>query len=198
MLRAHRQAWTWQDEWYGLDMNEIRRLEQEAAAYLQQLMNNGPEKSNTTDSDDEDSTSEIFFDCIDQSPPGTQKPSLIRWSSELLVGESDSPPPTPKTDPSSSLLILVFHGDIYPESPADSKTTDSNSLRSILDTLISSHYVQLKGKVHVLRISCGSELNGTVSLLNGICSFFGCFHPSLALLLTANSGAFYEVIKMSF
>jgi hypothetical protein len=113
MLRAHRQAWAWQDEWFGLTINDIRKLEDEAALYLHQVMN-GPEK-NTTDSDEEDANSDIFFDCLDQSPPHTQKPSLIRWSSGLLIGEGDSPPNTPKPDPTSSLLILVFHGDIYPE-----------------------------------------------------------------------------------
>ena len=29
MLRAHRQAWAWQDEWVGLTMDDIRRLERE-------------------------------------------------------------------------------------------------------------------------------------------------------------------------
>ena len=29
MLRAHRQAWAWQDEWMGLTMDDIRRLERE-------------------------------------------------------------------------------------------------------------------------------------------------------------------------
>lgn len=115
MLRAHRQAWSWQDEWTGLTIADIRLLEQEAAAYLQQVMNGSEKNAEPTDSDEEDSSSDIFFDCVDQSPPHTQKPSLIRWSSELLIGESDSPPATPKPDSSSSLLILVFHGDIYPE-----------------------------------------------------------------------------------
>ncbi|KAI6187910.1 Protein retinal degeneration B [Aphelenchoides besseyi] len=115
MLRAHRQAWAWQDEWVGLTIDDIRRLEQEAALYLQQVMK-GEEKSlDPTDSDEEDSTSDIFFDCLDQSPSHSQKPSLIRWSSELLIGEGESPPSTPKPDSTSALLILVFHGDIYPE-----------------------------------------------------------------------------------
>ena len=34
MVGAHRQAWTWQDEWYGLTMTEIRRLEEETAKAL--------------------------------------------------------------------------------------------------------------------------------------------------------------------
>lgn len=30
MLRAHRQAWAWQDEWFGLTIEDIRQLEKEA------------------------------------------------------------------------------------------------------------------------------------------------------------------------
>ncbi|VDN31144.1 unnamed protein product, partial [Dibothriocephalus latus] len=38
MVSAHRQAWTWQDEWYGLTMAEIRRLEAETAKALAEKM----------------------------------------------------------------------------------------------------------------------------------------------------------------
>lgn len=38
MLRAHRQAWAWQDEWVGLNMSDIRRLEAEAAEHLSAVM----------------------------------------------------------------------------------------------------------------------------------------------------------------
>uniref|UniRef100_A0AC35EUE7 Phosphatidylinositol transfer protein n=1 Tax=Panagrolaimus sp. PS1159 TaxID=55785 RepID=A0AC35EUE7_9BILA len=113
-------------------------------------------------------------------------PSLIRWSSELLVGEGESPPSTPKL-PNSSLLVLVFHGDVYPESPADSKTTDSSTLRSTLDSLILNHYPQLKNKVHVRRVTCGSELNKAVANLSALSPTFGAFHPSLSLLLAAGN-----------
>ncbi|XP_041643263.1 membrane-associated phosphatidylinositol transfer protein 2-like isoform X4 [Cheilinus undulatus] len=34
MVRAHRQAWCWQDEWYGLTMEDIRRLELETQLAL--------------------------------------------------------------------------------------------------------------------------------------------------------------------
>ena len=34
MLRAHRQAWAWQDEWVGLTMDDIRRLERETQVCL--------------------------------------------------------------------------------------------------------------------------------------------------------------------
>ncbi|VDD77831.1 unnamed protein product [Mesocestoides corti] len=38
MVSAHRQAWTWQDEWYGMTMTEIRRLEAETARALAMKM----------------------------------------------------------------------------------------------------------------------------------------------------------------
>ncbi|XP_059401232.1 membrane-associated phosphatidylinositol transfer protein 2-like isoform X4 [Carassius carassius] len=50
MVRAHRQAWCWQDEWYGLTMEDIRQLELETQLALAQKYgcneeggeNNGP------------------------------------------------------------------------------------------------------------------------------------------------------------
>lgn len=38
MLRAHRQAWAWQDEWFGLTMEDIRRLERETQDVLAKKM----------------------------------------------------------------------------------------------------------------------------------------------------------------
>jgi hypothetical protein len=50
MLRAHRQAWAWQDEWFGLTIEQIRELEDETQKYLSTLMS-------TTSSGDEKGTS---------------------------------------------------------------------------------------------------------------------------------------------
>lgn len=38
MLRAHIQAWVWQDEWVGLTMDDIRRIEQETQELLKKTM----------------------------------------------------------------------------------------------------------------------------------------------------------------
>lgn len=38
MLMGHRQAWVWQDEWYGLTIEDIRQLEEETKAILSQTM----------------------------------------------------------------------------------------------------------------------------------------------------------------
>ena len=41
MVRAHRQAWTWQDEYHGLTIEDIRRLEKETAIALAKKMGGG-------------------------------------------------------------------------------------------------------------------------------------------------------------
>lgn len=43
MVRAHRQAWAWQDEWFGLTMEDIRGLEAETQQELAQKMDFGDE-----------------------------------------------------------------------------------------------------------------------------------------------------------
>lgn len=40
MVRAHRQAWAWQDEWHGLTMNDIREIERQTMLALQKKMGN--------------------------------------------------------------------------------------------------------------------------------------------------------------
>jgi hypothetical protein len=38
MLKAHRRAWLWQDEWYGLTMNDIREIERQTQEILRKKM----------------------------------------------------------------------------------------------------------------------------------------------------------------
>lgn len=40
LVRAHRQAWTWQDEWHGLTIEQIRGVEKEIQESLAKLMRN--------------------------------------------------------------------------------------------------------------------------------------------------------------
>lgn len=137
-------------------MNDIRKLEAEAALHLSKVMSvkeneDGHQDENDTD-DDMDAgdavSDDLYFDCTDTSPIPTQKPSIIRWSSELeleIQDDSeyqnsekfvktdkilDSPPLTPHNGSTEvALLIMVFHGDFSPDNPADSKTTDTNTFR---------------------------------------------------------------------
>ncbi|TKR77091.1 hypothetical protein L596_018127 [Steinernema carpocapsae] len=187
MMRAHRQAWAWQDEWVDLTIEDIRKLEEEVALHLKNLM----ETPHSDEAADSDSESEIFFDCSDVSPVQSTKPSLIRWSSELLVNDGDSPPLTPKPgDNNSLLLIIVFQADVLCEKSSGSgetKVTDTTMLKATIDQLIMSHYPQLKKRVHVLKVPCcGDTLSKQIAALGQISPSFGAFHPSLALMLTAD------------
>lgn len=38
MVRAHRQAWAWQDEWIGLTMDDIREIEKQTQTMLKRKM----------------------------------------------------------------------------------------------------------------------------------------------------------------
>ncbi|XP_044053664.1 membrane-associated phosphatidylinositol transfer protein 2-like isoform X4 [Siniperca chuatsi] len=49
MVRAHRQAWCWQDEWYGLTMEDIRQLELETQLALATKMAQFSQADETTD-----------------------------------------------------------------------------------------------------------------------------------------------------
>lgn len=58
MVRAHRQAWAWQDEWNGLTIEDIREIERQTQLALQAKMNqaegNGENEANEGDNQDVD------------------------------------------------------------------------------------------------------------------------------------------------
>ena len=54
MLRAHRQAWAWQDEWEGLTMGDIRRLERETQLILQKKLGRVAEDQQLEEEEEED------------------------------------------------------------------------------------------------------------------------------------------------
>nr|CAD2140046.1 unnamed protein product [Meloidogyne enterolobii] len=228
MLRAHRQAWVWQDEWYNLKIEDIRKLENETKEYLAALMTPREEEEEEVEEENKEelnlknklkkekeenqqlscsnSVSDIFFDCSDkfeerEEEEGQQsRTTLVRWSSELLLNEDDgekSPPRTPRPSNNRFLLILVFHGDLFPTKSADSKITDTNTLRSTLESLISCHYSQLKGRINVQCVTCGSEFESLAHLLNSLSSSFGNFHPSIAQLLASDVCTFNACVSQS-
>lgn len=47
MVRAHRQAWAWQDEWVNLTMDDIREIEREIQEALKQKMGSNSSDSET-------------------------------------------------------------------------------------------------------------------------------------------------------
>jgi hypothetical protein len=64
MVRAHKQAWTWQDEWVDLTMADIRQLERETQEYLKRRM--------ADDNNDSSESSDILQPKINTSPSGQE------------------------------------------------------------------------------------------------------------------------------
>lgn len=98
MVKAHQQAWVWQDEWVDLTMADIRRLELETQEYLKKRMADNNEQNeielSTCDSNHTitgSNTSQIVdFNIIDKDNenyetlqfniPGSKKNSLSQYS----------------------------------------------------------------------------------------------------------------------
>jgi len=76
MLRAHRQAWVWQDEWMDLTMDDIRRLEKEAQIELRR-------KLGQPISDEEDGDGDVEDSGEENTP--TSAVSVVKSNQTLLI-----------------------------------------------------------------------------------------------------------------
>ncbi|KYN14107.1 Protein retinal degeneration B [Trachymyrmex cornetzi] len=98
MVRAHRQAWAWQDEWNGLTMEDIREIERQTQLALQRKMGLGDSEDEL---EDVAKTLAATLGSIEKneevrSPPSVRKPSDIpiintAASSEGEISPEDSP-----------------------------------------------------------------------------------------------------------
>lgn len=52
MVRAHRQAWSWQDEWVNLTMDDIRQIELQTQEALKQKMSSNSSGSEICEGND--------------------------------------------------------------------------------------------------------------------------------------------------
>lgn len=112
MLRAHRQAWAWQDEWHGLTMEDIRKIEKQTQLALQKKMG-GDSESDYGDmpgSSQNDSSKSLAATMTSiekheeaSSPVMAKKSSEVAKSIEsaLKNRKEDSPTPDHRMWPSS-------------------------------------------------------------------------------------------------
>ncbi|XP_011306274.1 protein retinal degeneration B isoform X2 [Fopius arisanus] len=125
MVRAHRQAWAWQDEWIGLTMEDIREIERQTQEALKKKMAaleaaERGESMENFEGDDEDSktnsgttpqetdvakTLAATLGSIEknedpQSPPSIRKPSDIPIINTNVSSEGDA---TPDDSPTQQL-----------------------------------------------------------------------------------------------
>ncbi|VDK74312.1 unnamed protein product, partial [Onchocerca ochengi] len=194
MLRAHKQAWVWQDEWDGLTLEDVRELERDAAEHLSKLM----ARSSVS------SSSSIYFDCMEGDPIMDDSQSLTKWYSEISLNDDNetlllsqieqNTTMEANTASNISLLIIIFYNDIFSDVSTDQNVTDPTSLRLTIEKQISADYEHLKGHVHFLQISCGQEFADTALHLISIAPTYGLLHPSLALLLSS-SQYYFEAVR---
>ena len=83
MVRAHRQAWTWQDEWYGLTMDDIREIERQTQLALAKKYGGGNEGGGT---DEADSTA----DGSNKEHTKGSSVAVVNKGGEEIVGSSHS------------------------------------------------------------------------------------------------------------
>ncbi|CAN0326545.1 unnamed protein product [Lampetra planeri] len=91
MVRAHRQAWCWQDEWYGLTIADIRRLERETQLALAQKMaqySEGEGEKPSTGSPPPERTEEGALTPPGESDKRTQRALTKQWSSSSRSSRS--------------------------------------------------------------------------------------------------------------
>uniref|UniRef100_A0A8C3J8M0 Phosphatidylinositol transfer protein membrane associated 2 n=1 Tax=Calidris pygmaea TaxID=425635 RepID=A0A8C3J8M0_9CHAR len=85
MVRAHRQAWCWQDEWYGLTIEDIRQLEKEAQLMLAQKMAQFCSENDTEQHGVKDTPGEKDVEANTVSPVDTED---VASNSETASGRS--------------------------------------------------------------------------------------------------------------
>ena len=102
MLRAHRQAWAWQDEWVELTMDDIRRLERETQLILQKKLGRHVEEEKEEEEEEEEGGWTEGGGGSDEHliKPHSSRPHSCTHFSLLPLPVLTSLPPCPQHTPS--------------------------------------------------------------------------------------------------
>ncbi|CAL7947665.1 unnamed protein product [Xylocopa violacea] len=124
MVRAHRQAWAWQDEWTGLTMEDIREIERQTQLALQKRMANAEGSEESTNDNQDNATSNTAMTPQESDVAMTLAATLgsIEKNEEL-----QSPPSVRKsTDITMTNTAVSSEGEVSPED----SPTEAPELRS--------------------------------------------------------------------
>lgn len=101
MLRAHRQAWAWQDEWHGLTMDDIREIERQTQLALQKKM--AGETNDEQDLSEENSKSLVAtMSSLEKNEDLTTPLVTKKNNTEKRIQKHLSPEGTPPSEHKSS------------------------------------------------------------------------------------------------
>ncbi|KRX62330.1 Membrane-associated phosphatidylinositol transfer protein 3 [Trichinella sp. T9] len=195
MLRAHRQAWAWQDEWCGLTIDDVRRLENEAQLALQAKMANVAKiddslsaetrhylekiknKNSATEvvamsnaANPETDILSVFEDDEEEFYDAVEECSseTTQYQCQLQSDNSD--------DNKVKHLLLLFHGGSILDSGHDnvlshSKQLDLNTFRMTLESVIKAQYEIMHGAIAVRLVPCTNSFGESLKLLQSICPY---------------------------
>lgn len=89
MLMGHRQAWVWQDEWYGLTISDIRELEEETQRMLAKKMGHVSDPNLSSIMSNEDDVGTLRRRSVNSSLRGSTIELLSQESMEVSTVEQD-------------------------------------------------------------------------------------------------------------
>lgn len=98
MLRAHRQAWAWQDEWYGLSMEDIREIEKQTQLALQKKMGGDLCDELQDLSDDTSKSLAATMSSLEKNEDITTPPATKKSGSDKILNKHLSPEGTPPSE----------------------------------------------------------------------------------------------------
>lgn len=125
MLRAHRQAWAWQDEWEGLTMDDVRRLERETQLILQRKLGRVTEESgqledNGEEREREEIHSEIKQEESDHSSSHNTSPNHTLNKHRHSYPNPSSPSPSHPPPLNKSTSEMAQGSSLHPASLSQS------------------------------------------------------------------------------
>uniref|UniRef100_A0A672KX94 Phosphatidylinositol transfer protein membrane associated 2 n=1 Tax=Sinocyclocheilus grahami TaxID=75366 RepID=A0A672KX94_SINGR len=175
MVRAHRQAWCWQDEWYGLTMENIRQLELETQLALAQKM--------AQYSSLDYRTNMIYYlslMCMCAGSPSRH--SISEWRMQSIARDSEDSTDDEFFDAHGAHGNLLFTKEIF------AKEITKWSSNDLMDKIETAEAEEAQGDYQ----ESGGEFSGTASVerLNEDCSSQQCLQPSKihVLILVLHGG----------
>ncbi|XP_076369390.1 protein retinal degeneration B-like isoform X2 [Tachypleus tridentatus] len=96
LLRAHRQVWAWQDEWLGMTVEDIRRVEKATQLYLARTM---------SITNRQDSVEQEFYDCCPSEKEKTESRDVNLVSLDDSSKSLDKPFNLNKQKPDDRLSV---------------------------------------------------------------------------------------------
>ncbi|XP_023246187.1 protein retinal degeneration B [Copidosoma floridanum] len=122
MVRAHRQAWAWQDEWNGLTIEDIREIERQTQLALQATMGQGEGANEAEDGDEREEQDSERVNATITPQDSAQVAKTLAATLGSIEKNEDSQSPASARKPSDIPVISTAVSSEAENSPEDSPT----------------------------------------------------------------------------